>query len=63
MRVTADPSQVEQLLSVAIEQMDASYELFSNTPESFSCLSFGTYCFKQVADGTISVKSDEGGWL
>ena len=49
----ADTSQVEQLLAVAIEQLGTPYELFSNAPESFNCLTFVTYCFNQVADGTF----------
>ena len=55
----ADTSQVEQLLAVAIEQLGTPYELFSNAPESCNCLTFVTYCFNQVADGTFSGKSIE----
>ena len=55
----ADSTQVAQLLSVAIEQLGTPYTLFSNAPESFNCLTFVTYCFNQVADGTFSGKSIE----
>ena len=62
MPARADSSQVEQLLSVAIEQMDAPYELFSSAPDSFNCLTFVTYCFNQVSNGIISVKGVKGGY-
>ena len=58
----ADAPQVKQLISVAIEQLDAPYELFSSPPDSFNCLTLVTYCFNQVADGTFSAKGVEGGY-
>ncbi len=60
MPATADSSQVERLISVAIEQLDAPYELFSSPPDSFNCLTLVTYCFNQVADGTFSDKGVAG---
>ncbi len=60
MPATADASQVEQLISVVIEQLGAPYELLSSPPDSFNCLTLVTYCFNQVADGTFSAKGVEG---
>ena len=59
---TADSTQVAQLLSIAKEQLGAPYELFSNPPDSFNCLTFVTYCFNRVADGTFSANGVERGY-
>ena len=47
--------QVEQVLAIAANQLGAPYELRSNAPESFNCVSFVAYCFNQVAPGTITL--------
>ncbi len=60
MPAMAESSRVEQLLSVAVEQLDAPYELFSDAPNSFNCLTFVIYCFNQVASGKISVQGIDG---
>ena len=62
MPATAESTQVEQLLNVAVEQLDKPYELFSNAPDSFNCLTLVIYCFNQVASGTITEDGVEGGY-
>lgn len=58
----ADSAQVEQLLYVAVEQLETPYELFSSAPDSFNCMTFIIYCFNQVASDTITINGIEGGY-
>ena len=59
-RPASADSPVEQVISVARDQLGKPYALFSDAPRSFNCVSFVAYCFNQVADGTISLDGISG---
>lgn len=56
----ASSSQVKQVISIAMDQLGAPYELLSDAPNSFNCFSFVAYCVNQVVPGKISTKSIDG---
>lgn len=60
MPAMASSSQVEKVLAVAMKQLGAPYELLSDAPKSFNCVSFVMYCFNQVESGTISQDGIKG---
>lgn len=55
-------SKVEKLLSTALEQMGAPYELYSDAPNSFNCFTFVTYCVNEVEDGKITWEGIDGSY-
>lgn len=54
--------EVEQVISVAMEQLGAPYELKSDVPNSFNCFSFVVYCINQAVPGKISSAGIDGGY-
>ena len=56
----AASSEAIQVISVAMEQLGAPYELQSDAPNSFNCLTFVIYCVNQVAPGKLSEKGIDG---
>ena len=50
----AASSKKDMILSVATEQIGKPYELYSDAPNSFNCVTFVAYCFNAVAPGTVS---------
>ena len=56
----ASKSQVKQVISVAMGQLGAPYELKSDAPKSFNCFSFVAYCVNKVVPGKITTKSIGG---
>ena len=47
-------SRLERVLSVAVKQIGAPYEVVSHAPRSFNCFSFVAYCYNKVRSGTVS---------
>lgn len=51
---TAASSRTGRVISVALKQLGAPYELISDAPNSFNCVSFVSYCYNKVVPGTIA---------
>ena len=58
----AAPSKKQMILSIATEQIGKPYELYSDAPNSFNCVTFVAYCFNAVAPGTVSENGVNGGY-